>query len=170
MATRSEEGGISQTLHKNITHTYPMRRFGKAHGALALVILSASLTSPSPATADAIAAPSPSPSIESFKGSIEQYKIAKEAFIEAVKIRNQQIREINLEFKIAIEKSTQDFRNAMALAKNPDQKTIIASARKSAVSAAIIARDAAIEALGEEPVPPIEPSKFKKAPTKSKNR
>lgn len=147
-----------------------MREMRKVQGVLALVLASAVISSQSPANADAIALPTPSPTVETFKGSIEQYKIAREAFLEAQKIRNQRIREINLEFKIAIDKSTQDFRYAMTLAKNPDQKTLIASARKSAVSAAIIARDDAIEALGEEPVPPVEPTKFKKAPAKNKNR
>jgi hypothetical protein len=144
-------------------------RHKRSAGAAAIAIF-ATLTCQTPLFADAIAQPSASPAAEPFRGTIEQFKVAKEEYIEAQRIRSQQIKIINLNFKLAIDKSTLDFRNAMALAKNPDQKTQIASQRKSAVSAAIIARDAAIEALGAEPIPPVEPVKAKKAPAKNKGR
>ncbi len=147
-----------------------MRNKRSVKAGAAAIALIATFTSQAPLFADVIAQPSASPAAEPFKGTFEQFRVAKEAYIEAQRIRSQQIKLINLTFKLAIDKSTLDFRNAMAVAKNPDQKTQIASQRKSAVSAAIIARDAAIEALGEEPLPPVEPLKLKKAPAKNKSR
>jgi hypothetical protein len=57
----------------------------------------------------------------------------------------------------------------MATARTPDQKNLAAQARKNSISAAIIARDDAIAALGAEPLPPIEPAKQPKGP-KNKSR
>ena len=135
-----------------------------AVGAVLLICLS------SPLAASADPTPSPSNSGENGKKIFEQFQIARDAYNEILRIRSQQIKEINKAFKAAIEKSTLDYRNAMAVAKNPDQKNLVASARKAAVSAAIIARDNAIAALGAEPTPPAEPMKSKKTLTKSKGR
>ena len=124
------------------------------------VLLLTTLTSPTLAWADPIA--SPNINGENNKKNSEQFQAARDAYNEILKLRNQQIRQINMDFKAAIEKSTLEYRSAMALAKNPDQKNLVASARKAAVSAAIIARDNAIAALGAGPTPPAEPMKAKK--------
>ena len=58
----------------------------------------------------------------------------------------------------------------MSVARTPDQKNYAATLRKNAVSAAIVARDAAINALGAEPIPPIEPAKPLKISSKKKQR
>ena len=58
----------------------------------------------------------------------------------------------------------------MSVARTPDQKNMAATVRKNAVSAAIVARDNAIEALGDEPLPPIEPAKPLKVTNKKKQR
>ena len=88
----------------------------------------------------------------------------------AVKIRSQQIKEINNTFKSACDKATKDYKFAMSLARTPDQKNLESSNRKYAISAAIVARDAAIVALGPEPIAPMEPIKSMKASSKNKSR
>lgn len=138
-------------------------------GAIAVALLT-SITSQSPLFANSVARPTASPTPETFKSSLDQFKFAREIYMEELRIRSQQIKLINIAFRNAIDKSSIDYRNAMALAKNLDQRTLVASQRKSAVAAAIFARDEAIAALGAEPTPPPEPQKMKKAPGKSKNR
>lgn len=117
----------------------------------------------------AVAEPTPAPSSDPSRNPMEQYRIDRENFYAAMKVRNQAIRNINIEFKNACDKATQDFKNAMASARTPDQKNVAAQSRKNAISAAIVARDNAIAALGAEPLPPIEPMKPLKAP-KNKTR
>lgn len=119
--------------------------------------------------------PSPSPTSTIIRTPLEQYKYDREIYLNAVKARDIAIRQINATFKAAIEKSTQDYKAAMSLARTPDQKVLANTNRKSAIAAAINQRDAAIEELGEEPTPPIEPAKVTrfKAPkeqSKGKNR
>ena len=119
--------------------------------------------------------PSPSPSSTIIRTPLEQYKYDREIYLNAVKARDAAIRQINAAFKVAVEKSTQDYKAAMSLARTPDQKVMANSNRKSAIAAAINQRDAAIDELGEEPIPPTEPAKITrfKAPkeqSKSKNR
>ena len=117
----------------------------------------------------AMAEPTPAPSSDPSRNPMEQYRIDRENFYAAMKVRNQAIRNINIEFKNACDKAAQDFKNAMASARTPDQKNLAAQSRKNAISAAIVARDDAIAALGAEPLPPIEPMKPLKAP-KNKTR
>ena len=147
-----------------------MRKSRRAVGGAVAIVMLTTISTQSPLYADSIAHPSASPTPETFKGTIEQFKAARDIYMEELRIRSQQIKMINIAFRNAIEKTSMDYRNAMALAKNLDQRTLVASQRKAAVAAAIVARDSAIAALGAEPTPPPEPQKMKKAPGKSKNR
>lgn len=128
------------------------------------------LASPAPLSADVHAAPSISPAPEPFKGTFEQFKIAREAYIAEMKLRNEKIKQINISFKSAVEKANSDYRAALSSARTLDQRSQISSQRKTAITAAIVARDLAIFELGEEPMPPQEPLKSKKAPVKGKGR
>ena len=101
--------------------------------------------------------PSPSPSMLNFKAAQEQYKKDREAFIQAVKNREQRIREINSAFKASVDKATYEAKTLMATATTPDQKNAISAQRRSAVAAAIVARESAVAALGSLPTPPTEP-------------
>jgi hypothetical protein len=57
----------------------------------------------------------------------------------------------------------------MQVALKPEQKSAINSALKSVIAAAVIAREEAIEALGEAPTPPTEPTKPAKGMYADKN-
>ena len=154
----------SQNLHMMLSHTIAMNQ-GRSRAAIA-ALLAFSLLAP----ATAFAEPTPAPTTDSLRSPLEQYRIDRDAFLEAVKERSQQIRLINIAFKESCDKAARDFKMAMSVARTPDQKNNAATLRKNAVSAAIVARDTAIAGLGAEPVPPIEPAKPFKATSKKKQR
>ena len=145
-------------------HTKAMRK-GLRSAAIAAIVAT-SLLAPTASFAD----PAPTPSPESTRSPLEQFKFDREAYLEAIKVRSQQIRIINNIFKESCDKAARDYKAAMSVARTPDQKNYAATLRKNAVSAAIVARDAAITALGAEPIPPIEPAKPLKISSKKKQR
>jgi hypothetical protein len=134
---------------------------GRAITLATLIAISASTQSA------AMAEPTPAPTTDPARNPMDQFRIDRENYINAMQMRNLNIKNINIAFKSACDKATLDFKSAMSLAKTPDQKNLAATARKSAISTAVIARDNAITALGAEPIPPLEPAKPFKAP---KNR
>lgn len=103
--------------------------------------------------------PQASPSADPNRNPMEQFRIDRDKYFELIRVRNQLIRNINYDFKVACDNATLAFKNAMAAARTPDQKNLAIANRKSAISAAIATRDSAINALGPEPVPPVEPAK-----------
>lgn len=155
---------FSQNLHMMLSHTIAMNQRGRR--AVAATCVALSLLAPTAAFAE----PTPAPTSDSPRSPLEQYRFDRDAYLEAIKIRSQQIRLINIIFKDNCDKAARDFKIAMSVARTPDQKNYAATLRKNAVSAAIIARDTAIAALGAEPVPPIEPAKPLKVATKKKQR
>lgn len=163
-ATHSRINGYSQNLHMMLGHTNAMRQGPRAVAIAALV--ATSFLAPTASFAD----PTPSPSPESTRSPFEQFKIDREAYLEAIKIRSQQMRVINNIFKESCDKAARDFKVAMSTAKSLDQKNLAATLRKNAVSAAIASRDISINALGAEPTPPIEPAKPLKVSSKKKKR
>jgi hypothetical protein len=92
-----------------------------------------------------------------YKISMEQFKKDRDLFNIAVRDRNQKMKNINLTFDTAIRKARQDSKLAMQSAFKPEQKSAINSNLKSVIAAAVIARESAIEALGEPPIQPTEP-------------
>jgi hypothetical protein len=142
-----------------------MERKPVGRATLVATLIALSVTTPVAAMAE----PTPAPTSDAVRNPMEQFRIDRDNFNAAMKARNLAIRNINNDFKAACEKAASDFRGAMSIARTPDQKNFAAQARKNAISNAIIARDAAIAALGAEPVPPIEPAKPLKAP-KNKSR
>lgn len=113
--------------------------------------------------APASAEPSPSPSTDPKKIEQEKFKKEREIYLTAVREREISMREINFAFKIAIDKANFDARIAMWAATTPERKSAVASDRRSAVAAAIVMRDAAINDLGPIPVPPISLQKGMKS-------
>ena len=104
-----------------------------------------------------------------YKSSLDQFRIDRDNYLLAMKVRSQQIRVINNNFKMACDLATNNFLREISLARTPDQKNLAVSNRKNAISAAIAARDFAIKALGLEPIAPIEPQKpMKSAKPKSR--
>ncbi|CAN2214466.1 hypothetical protein MCEJIRE27_01069 [Candidatus Nanopelagicaceae bacterium] len=136
-----------------------------ARAAIIATLIAVSSSSPILAMAE----PTPAPTSDPARNPMEQFRIDRENYANAMKMRALNIRNINIAFKSACDKAALDYKNAMSTARTPDQKNLAASARKSAISTAIIARDSAITALGPEPLPPIEPAKPLKAP-KGKTR
>lgn len=141
------------------------KQWGRKVAALA-TITTLALSSPFSAYADS----TPSPAPESPRTTFEQYRVDRENYLIAVKQRSAMIRNINIAFKNACDKATSEFKSAMLVARTPDQKNAAVTARKNAISAAIIARDTSIAALGAEPVAPIEPLKPMKISGKNKSR
>ena len=142
--------------------------------AISSALFIALVAAPLP-TALAEPTPSPSPSSTIIRTPQEQYKYDREIYLSEVKARDAAIRQINSEFKSAIDKIAQDYKAALSTARTPEQKVLANTNRKNAIAAAIATRDAAIADLGDEPTPPIEPSKatrFKapKEQSKGKNR
>ena len=67
--------------------------------------------------------------------------------------------QINRNFILAVEEANRESRTTMKLAKTAAVKNEILSKQKIAITAASVARDAAIAALGALPTPPIKPVK-----------
>lgn len=110
-----------------------------------------------PAYADVSPTPTPTSQMDLYKLSMEQFKKDRDQFNIAVRERNQKLKSINQAFDSAIRKARQDSKLAMQSALKPEQKSAINSNLKSVIAAAIIARESAIEALGEPPIQPTEP-------------
>ena len=103
-------------------------------------------------------------------GVLEQFQRDMDAFNQAMQLRDQQMREINQSFYLAINKANQDARSAMQIASKPEQKISVITVKKGAVAAAIYARESAIIALGQPPIPPIDPMRVQKNSAKQKER
>ena len=111
------------------------------------------------ASADVTPTPAPTSQMDLYKLSLEQFKKDRDQFNAAVRERNQKIKSINQAFDSAVRKARQDSKLAMQAALKPEQKSAVNSNLKSVIAAAIIARESAIEALGEPPVQPTEPAR-----------
>jgi hypothetical protein len=104
--------------------------------------------------------PSPSATADAYKTPLEQYKLDRDEYQQALKDRDFRMRVINTVFKNSVDKANADARAAMANALTPEQKTSTSSARRNAIALAITLRDAAILALGPMPTPPVKPEKM----------
>jgi hypothetical protein len=103
-------------------------------------------------------------------GILEQFKKDMDAFSAAMVLRDQQMREINQSFYLAINKANQDARSAMQIANKPEQKISVITVKKGAVAAAIYARESAIIALGQPPMPPVDPMRMQKGSSKQNDK
>lgn len=101
----------------------------------------------------AVAAPSPSPSSPTNQNKTIQELTKKELTDLYVAIQNHkmQIRLINDNFKFAIDEAFFDAKFTMKSSSTPEQKNIAISSRRLAITAAITARESAIELLGPAP-------------------
>ena len=103
-------------------------------------------------------------------GVLEQFQRDMDVFNQAMQLRDQQMREINQSFYLAINKANQDARSAMQIASKPEQKISVITVKKGAVAAAIYARESAIIALGQPPIPPVDPMRVQKGSSKQKEK
>ena len=123
----------------------------------AATLLLFALASSAPAHADPT--PSPTATADTYKSPLEQYKLDRDEYLQAIKDRDSKMRVINAIFKNSVDKANADARAAMLNAITPEQKTSTSSARRNAIAQAITVRDAAILALGPMPTPPAKPEK-----------
>jgi len=138
-----------------------MRKGARAPLVSALVIFSVMSGS---AYADVQTSPAPSAptQLDAYKIALDQYKQERDIYIQAMRNREQQIRDINQTFNLAVNKASQDARTAMQITTGPEQKSAATNAKRSAIANAIIARENAINALGQPPLPPVEPTRPQK--------
>jgi len=131
--------------------------------AVAITIFCLSLST-APTYADSSPSPAPTLGTDLYKIAMDAYKHNQDLFMAAMRDRANKIRDINITFKLAIDKANHDARNATAIATTPLQKSTIAANRRNAIDIAINARDSSIANLGAMPTPPAEPIR----PSKSK--
>lgn len=122
----------------------------------ALIVMVMTLLFSTSLHASADASPSPSPDYQML---MNQYKFDLGQYRLLVQNREKARSQINRTFMTAVETANRDARTAMKLAKTAASKNEILSNQKIAVTAASVARDAAIAALGSLPTPPVKPIK-----------
>jgi len=123
---------------------------------IALVVMSLTLLLSSSLHASAEPTPSPSPDYQML---MSQYKLDLDQYRSLVQAREKARSEINRTFMLAVNDANRAARTAMKLAKTAAVKNEILSKQKIAVTAACVARDAAIATLGLPPTPPVKPVK-----------
>jgi len=132
------------------------------------IVMTALLISPLISISSALAdSKSPAPTNQKSVDLKTAYKIAFDQFNKSLKIYEDQRREINRIYKEAIDKALADAQSAKTKKQTQIQKRQIMNARQSAIIAATVDRDAAIEALGSPPAAPTQPGK---APSISINK
>ena len=133
-----------------------MHHLGMRLRGIALVVISLTLLFSSTLNASAEPTPSPSPD---YQVLMNQYKLDLDRFRDLVQAREKARSQINRTFMLAVNDANQEARMTMKLAKTAAMKNEILSKQKIAVTAASVARDAAIAALGALPTPPVKPIK-----------
>jgi hypothetical protein len=142
-------------------HTYSMKK-------VAAVVILTTIALSTPSTI-ALADPTPAPSTTQLS-PLEQYRVDRDLYLNSMKLRQQEINQINAAFNKTCTKVKKDYKNAILMAKTPDQKNQAVATRDAAISAAILAHESAMNKLGSEPTPPAEPMRLQKMQGKSKVR
>ena len=133
-----------------------MHHLGMRIRGTALVVMSLTLLLSSSLHASAEPTPSPSPDYQML---MSQYKLDLDQYRSLVQARDKARAQINRSFMLAVEEANRAARTALKLAKTAAAKNEILSNQKIAVTAASVARDAAIATLGLPPTPPVKPVK-----------
>jgi hypothetical protein len=133
-----------------------MHHLGMRIRGVALLVMSLTLLFSTSLHASADATPSPS---SDYQMLMNQYKLDLDQYRILVQVREKARTQINRTFMLAVETANRDARTDMKLAKTAAAKNEILSKQKVAVTAASVARDAAIAALGALPTPPVKPVK-----------
>ena len=137
-----------------------MHHLGMRLRGIALVVISLTLLFSSSLSASAEPTPSPSPSPSpDYQMLINQYKLDFDQYRALVQAREKARSQINRTFMLAVNDAKYEARMTMKIAKTAATKNEILSKQKIAITAASVARDAAIAALGALPTPPIKPVK-----------
>jgi len=133
-----------------------MHHLGMRIRGVALLVMSLTLLFSTSLHASAEPTPSPSPDYQML---MSQYKLDLDQYRSLVQAREKARSEINRTFMLAVNDANREARTAMKLAKTAAVKNEIISKQKIAVTAASVARDAAIATLGSPPTPPVKPVK-----------
>ena len=133
-----------------------MHHLGMRFRGAALIAMTMTLLFSNSLHASANPTPSPSPD---YQMQMNQYKLDWAQYRLLVLNREKARIQINRTFMTAVETANRDARTAMKLAKTAASKNEILSNQKIAITAASVARDAAITALGSLPTPPVKPIK-----------
>ena len=129
-----------------------VRRIGIPTAVMAALFLS----SVSPAMADEDR-PKPKSTLKmEFKNLKEKLKFEHDSYKSAMKAREEAREKINEIFKASIKKATIEARIALFNATTAEQKLVVMNTLKNARTSAVAVRDAALEALGPMPTPPVE--------------
>jgi hypothetical protein len=131
-----------------IVHTMPMRKVLATTIAATAILATPIAISPLHADETPLPAPSTSPLTP-----FEQFRIDRENYFAAMKV-------ITNNFKVACDAANLNYANALAQAKNKDQKRVARLARESSIAAATIEFESAKNALGPMPVEPLKAAKF----------
>jgi len=131
-----------------------MHHLGMRIRGVALLVMSLTLLFST--SLHASAEPTPSPDYQTL---MSQYKLDLDQYRSLVQAREKARSEINRTFMLAVNDANREARTAMKLAKTAAVKNEIISKQKIAVTAASVARDAAIATLGSPPTPPVKPVK-----------
>jgi hypothetical protein len=89
----------------------------------------------------------------------EQYKFDLELYRNKLKAREIEMRILNQNFKIAIEKARREYLTALRSAKGPTDKSLLSAKFDEIKSSAAAQLEQAREELGPIPLPPQEPAK-----------
>jgi hypothetical protein len=89
----------------------------------------------------------------------EQYKFDFENYLIKLKAREIEMRTLNQNFKIAIEKARREYLLALRSAKGPTDKSLLSAKFDEVKSSAAAELEQAREELGPIPMPPQEPAK-----------
>ena len=135
-----------------------MHHLGMRLRGIALVVISLTLLFSSSFNASAEPTPSPSPSPD-YQILMNQYRLDLDRYRDLVQAREKARSQINRTFMVAVNDANHEARMTMKVAKTAAIKNEILSKQKIAVTAASVARDAAIAALGALPTPPVKPIK-----------
>lgn len=89
----------------------------------------------------------------------EQYKFDFEIYLNKLKAREIEMRILNQNFKVAIEKARREYLLALRSAKGPTDKSLLSAKFDEVKSSAAAELEQAREELGPIPAPPQEPAK-----------
>jgi len=93
----------------------------------------------------------------------EQYRLELEIYFNKLKAREVEMRILNQNFKIAIEKARREYVTALRSAKGPTDKSLLSAKFDEVKSSAAALLEKAREDLGPLPLPPQEPVKGMKS-------
>ncbi len=139
-------------MHNNLRHSFTMKFKSSAALMLALIL---AFGTPVARAADST--------------QNSQQKSAMDLFHSQVKNRERMRNEIAKSFIEAINTANNAAKKAMRTAKSADAKSVALAQQKSAIRLATATRDAAILAMGPEPIEPTQTNDFNRPALKSES-